>query len=94
MTRRTAFLASTAIVAATWFTPVYDGIRNFVRHPTEPTTGHAQLVWHYANSTWLYPLFETKINKPLTKPFASNVSFYWKDYQWKFDVTIRKAEVE
>jgi hypothetical protein len=73
---------------------VYDGIRNFERHPTEPTTGHAQLIWHYANPTWLYPLFETKINKPLNKPFASNVSFYWKDYQWKFDVTVRKTEVE
>jgi len=73
---------------------VYDGIRNFERHPTEATTGHAQLVWHYTNPTWLYPLFETKINKPLNKRFASNVSFYWKDYQWKFDVTVRKAEVE
>ena len=72
---------------------VYDGIRNFERHPTEPTTGHAQLIWHYTNPTWLYPLFETKINKPLQKPFASNISFYWKDYQWKFDVTIKKAEV-
>jgi len=73
---------------------VYDGIRNFERHPTEETTGHAQLVWHYDNPTWLYPMFETKINKPIKKPFASNVSFYWKDYQWKFDVTVRKAEVE
>ena len=73
---------------------VYDGIRNFEQHPTEPTTGHAQLVWHYTNPTWLYPMFETKINKPLNKPFASNVSFYWKDYQWKFDVTVRKAEVQ
>jgi hypothetical protein len=73
---------------------VYDGFRNFVRHPTEPKTGHAQLVWHYTNPTWLYPLFETKINKPLDKPFASNVSFYWEDYQWKFDVTVRKAEVD
>ncbi|GAC1430329.1 MAG: hypothetical protein NVSMB68_02630 [Thermoanaerobaculia bacterium] len=72
---------------------VYDGVRNFERHPTEPTTGHAQLVWHYTNPTWLYPLYETKINKPLNKLFASNVSFYWKDYQWKFDVTVRKAEV-
>ena len=72
---------------------VYDGIRNFERHPTEPTVGHAQLVWHYTNATWLYPLFETKINKPLEKPFASNVSFYWKDYQWKFDVTVRKTDV-
>ncbi|MGZ8797512.1 MAG: hypothetical protein ACXW2F_09210 [Thermoanaerobaculia bacterium] len=73
---------------------VYDGVRNFERHPTEPTTGHAQLVWHYTRPTWLYPLFETKINKPIDKPFASNVSFYWKDGQWKFDVTVQKAEVE
>lgn len=72
---------------------VYDGIRNFERHPTEPTTGQAQLIWHYDNPTWLYALFETKMNKPLRKPFASNVSFYWKDYQWKFDVTVRKTEV-
>ena len=72
---------------------VYDGIRNFERHPTEPTTGHAQLVWHYTNPTWLYEMFETRMNKPLNKPFASNVSFYWKDYQWKFDVTVRKTEV-
>jgi len=73
---------------------VYDGIRHFERHPTEPTTGHAELVWHYTNPTWLYPLFETKMNKPLNKPFASHISFYWKDHQWKFDVTVRKAEVE
>jgi hypothetical protein len=73
---------------------VYDGVRNFERHPTEPTTGHAQLVWHYTHPTWLYPLFETKINKPIDKPFASNVSFYWKDHQWKFDVTVKKVEVQ
>jgi hypothetical protein len=73
---------------------VYDGVRNFERHPTEPTTGHAQLIWHYTRPTWLYPLFETKINKPIDKPFASNVSFYWKDGQWKFDVTVQKAEVQ
>jgi hypothetical protein len=51
----------------------YDGLRNFVRHPTEKTVGHAELVWHYGNPTWLYPLFETKINKPLDKPFVSSV---------------------
>jgi len=72
----------------------YDGIRNFQRHPTEPTTGHAELVWHYAEPTPLYPLFETKINKPLNKPFVSLVSFYYKDYQWRFDVTVRKTEAE
>jgi hypothetical protein len=70
----------------------YDGIRNFQRHPTDPTKGHAELVWHYTDPTPLYPLFETKINKPLNKPFASLVSFYYKDYQWRFDVTVRKTE--
>jgi hypothetical protein len=72
---------------------VYDGLRNFQRHPNEETTGHAQLVWHYENPTFLYPMFETKINKPLNKPFASLVSFYFQDHQWKFNVTVRKAEV-
>jgi hypothetical protein len=71
----------------------YDGLRNFQRHPTEPTTGHAELVWHYANPTPLYPMFETKQNKPLNKPFASLVSFYYKDHEWRFDVTVRKAEM-
>ena len=46
----------------------YDGIRNFVRHPNEPTVGHAELVWHYAQPTALYPMFETKKNKELNKP--------------------------
>ena len=72
----------------------YDGIRNFQRHPTEPTTGHAELVWHYADPTPLYPLFETKINKPLNKPFVSLVAFYYRDYQWRFDVTVRKTEAD
>jgi hypothetical protein len=70
----------------------YDGIRDFQRHPNEPTTGRAELVWHYDDPTILYPLFETKINKPLKKPFASLVSIYWKDSAWHFDVTVRKTE--
>jgi hypothetical protein len=70
----------------------YDGLRNFQRHPTQPTVGHAELVWHYDEPTPLYPLFETKINKPLNKPFVSLVAFYYKDHQWRFDVTVRKAE--
>ncbi len=72
----------------------YDGIRDFQRHPTEPTTGRAELVWHYDEPTTLYPLFETKINKPLKRPFASLVSFFWKDGAWHFDVTVRKTSVE
>lgn len=70
----------------------YDGLRNFTRHPNEPTVGHGDLVWHYESPTPMYDLFETKINKPLNKPFASYVSFYYKDYQWKFDVTVRKTD--
>ena len=70
----------------------YDGIRNFQRHPTEPTVGHAELIWHYDDPSPLYDLFETKINKPLRKPFASLVSFYYKDHEWKFDVTVQKTE--
>lgn len=71
-----------------------DGLRNFVRHPSEPTTGHAELIWHYENPTSFYDMFETKRNKPLKKPFASYISFYFKDHQWRFDVTVRKVEVE
>jgi hypothetical protein len=71
----------------------YDGLRDFQRHPTDPNVGHAELVWHYTNPTPLYPMFETKIDKPLDKPFASFVAFYYKDHQWKFDVTVRKTAV-
>jgi hypothetical protein len=71
---------------------VYDGLRNFQRHPTEPTTGHGELVWHYARPSNLYPLFETKQNKPIGKQFVSLVSFYYQDHQWRFDVTVRKTE--
>jgi hypothetical protein len=73
---------------------MYDGLRNFQRHPTEPTTGHGELVWHYANPTPMYPLFETKQNKPLNKPFVSLVAFYYKDHEYRFDVTVRKTEAE
>jgi hypothetical protein len=69
----------------------YDGLRNFVRHPTQPTVGHAELVWHYEHPTPLYPLFETKIDKPLQKPFVSHVSFWYEKHQWKFSVNVKKA---
>ncbi|HEX8411853.1 MAG TPA: hypothetical protein VF883_23595 [Thermoanaerobaculia bacterium] len=68
----------------------YDGLRNFVRHPREETVGHAELVWHYENPTSLYPLFETKIDKPLNKPFVSHVSFWYDKHQWRFEVNVRK----
>lgn len=70
----------------------YDGLRNFVRHPNEPTVGSAELVWHYENPTPLYDLFETKINKPLQQPFVSHISFWHEKHQWKFAVTVPKTE--
>ena len=69
----------------------YDGLRNFVRHPTDETVAHAELVWHYENPTPLYPLFETKIDKPLNQPFVSHVSFWWEENVWKFNVNVRKV---
>ncbi len=69
----------------------YDGLRNFVRHPVQPTVGHAELVWHYENPTPLYPLFETKIDKPLKTPFVSHVSFWYEKHQWKFNVNVKKT---
>ena len=73
---------------------IYDNVRNFQRHPTESTTGAAEIVWHYANPTPLYPMFETKINKPLNTPFVSQVAFYYKDHSWRFDVTVPKIEAD
>ena len=72
----------------------YDGLRNFTRHPNDPTVAHADIMWHYADPTALYDAFETKIDKPLDTPFASFVSFYYKDHQWRFDVTVKKAAAE
>jgi hypothetical protein len=71
---------------------VYDGVRNFQRHPTEETTGSADLVWHYTEPSALYPLFETKINKPLEKPFATLIAFRYEENEWKFNVVVRKTE--
>jgi hypothetical protein len=73
---------------------VIDGIRDFQRHPTDPLVGRAELAWHYDNPTDLYPMFETRINKPLRKTFLTLISFYWKDHTWNYDVTVRKTEAE
>jgi hypothetical protein len=68
-----------------------DGVRNFLRHPSEPTVGRAEVLWHYEQPTIYYPMFETKINKPLNTPFVSLASFYW-DHGWKFDLTVLKTQ--
>jgi hypothetical protein len=69
----------------------YDRVQKFVRHPNEPTVGHAELVWHYDNPTWLYPHFETKIDKPLKTEFVSQVSFWYEKHQWRFEVVVPKT---
>jgi hypothetical protein len=69
----------------------YDGLRNFERHPNDPTIGHGELVWHYGNPTPMYDLFTTKIDKPLNTPFASLVSFFYKDHEWHFDINVKKT---
>lgn len=68
-----------------------DGVQNFVRHPSEPTVGSAEVVWHYESPTEYYEMFETKIDKPLNKPFVSLASFYW-EHGWKFDLTVMKTQ--
>lgn len=67
-------------------------VQNFERHPSQPTVGRAEVVWTYVNPTPYYDMFETKINKPLTQPFVSLVSFYWDKGGWRFDVVVRKTD--
>jgi len=70
----------------------YDGLKNFLRHPNDPTVGRVEIVWHYEKPTNLYELFETKINKPLNKEFATVTSIYWKDGGWRFGTVVGKTE--
>ena len=64
------------------------------------SVAYYQVGWELANGlgfdlplrrTPLYPLFETKIDKPLQKPFVSHVSFWWEEHAWKFNVNVRKV---
>ncbi|MEO8218686.1 MAG: hypothetical protein ABI718_16540 [Acidobacteriota bacterium] len=72
---------------------VLDGMRDFQRHPNDPTVGRAEVVWHYEKPTAMYDLFETKIDKPLNKPFVSLASFYW-DKGWKFSIVVQKERAK
>jgi hypothetical protein len=68
-----------------------DGIRNFVRHPSEPTVGRAEILWHYENPTRWYDAFETKIDKPIGEPFVTPVSIHWEEGAWRFRILARKV---
>ena len=71
-----------------------DGIRNFVRHPSEPTVGRAEILWHYENPTRWYDLFETKIDKPIGEPLVTPVSIHWEEGAWQFRILARKVPAE
>lgn len=68
-----------------------DGVRNFVRHPSEPTVGRAEILWHYENPTRWYELFETKIDKPLGEPFVTPISIHWEEGAWRFRILAGKV---
>ncbi|MGH9458470.1 MAG: hypothetical protein ACRD2J_12635 [Thermoanaerobaculia bacterium] len=70
------------------------GIANFVRHPSQPTVGRAEVVWTYENPTRFYEMFETKIDKPLGEPFATIVSIHWENGSWNLRVLAEKVKVE
>jgi hypothetical protein len=70
-----------------------DGVRGFVQHPSDPTIARAEVVWHYEKPTPFYEMFETRIDKPLGKPFATLVSFRWEKGTWHFGVIAAKVDV-
>ncbi len=69
-------------------------ITSFVRHPSDPFVGSADIIWHYTKPTPLYEMFETKINKPLDHPFRSVVSIHNEKGLWQMDLVIRKADLQ
>lgn len=71
----------------------YTGFDDFERHPSDATIGKIEIVWHYVNPTNLYPLFETKIDKPLQQPYISVASVYWNKGDWRFNVIVQKTKV-
>ena len=73
---------------------ITDSARNFIRHPSDPTVGRIEVVWHYGQPTPLYPLFETKIRKPLNEPFISVVSIHWDKSGWQTEMIVKKEEAE
>lgn len=71
-----------------------DGVRNFVRHPDDPSIGSAELIWHYEKPTPLYGLFDTKIDKPIGTGFASVISIFFKDGTWQVRTLVAKQPAD
>lgn len=73
---------------------VIDEVRGFQRHPSQPHVGRAEVHWHYENPTDLYPLFETRRDKPLGKPFRTIVSVSHSDRGWIVETIVPKERIE
>lgn len=73
---------------------ILDEVVNFERHPSQPQVGRAEVIWHYENPTPLYPLFDTKQDKPLDVPFKSVVSLSRGDRGWIVETIVPKLPVE
>lgn len=71
-----------------------DRVENFIRHPGDPQIGSAEIIWHYASPTPLYELFETKIDKPIGKPYRSVASIRNDKGLWRVELAVRKAAVD
>lgn len=68
-----------------------DRVTNFIRHPSDPRVGSAEIIWHYASPTPLYAMFETKIDKPLDVPYRSVASIRNDNGLWRVELAIRKT---
>lgn len=74
---------------------VLDDVVNFEPHPSRPLVGRAEVIWHYQAPTPLYPLFDTKQDKPLDVPFKSIVSLSRSQGQgWVVETLVPKLPAE
>lgn len=71
-------------------TRIVDEMVSFEKHPSRAYDGRAEVRWTYQKPTELYPLFDTKIDKPLDTPFLSVVAVSRVKGDWKVETIIRK----
>jgi hypothetical protein len=70
---------------------VFEEIRNFESHPSQPRVGRAEIVWRYQAPTELYELFDTKQDKTIDEPFVSVVSITHGERGWSVETIIPKV---
>lgn len=71
---------------------IFEEIRNFESHPSQPRVGRAEIVWRYQAPTELYDLFDTKQDKPIDEPFVSVVSITHGERGWSVETIIPKVK--